>query len=177
MLFITETPILQEVISQNLLSKENITLCLSIFGSIGTIATWIYSYIKNRKKFSFESNGFLSTNKGLILHTQFVNHSRLSIAITAISIKLRGQDYFCGRIPEKVLEHTRRKGQTIVSHKEYFSLDFPINLASLCGTSGYLYFPFDEENPPELPSKTTVTIYTNRGRTSEKTLLLQNPLY
>lgn len=161
---------------KELFTRDNITLALSIFGSIGTICTWLYNYIKIRKSFTIELNGYRFNPKGLLLHVQFVNKSTLSLSINEIAIKHNEIEYPCSKIPQKVLETTHKVGKEIVSHKEYYSLEFPINLPPLCGASGYLYFSSDSENFPKLSTETTVIIRSNRGRAVEKKLPLTNLL-
>ena len=68
-------------------TRENITLALSIFGSVGTVSTWIYNYIRTRKSFTVELNGYRFSPKGLLLHIQFINKSTLSLSINEIAIK------------------------------------------------------------------------------------------
>lgn len=77
-------------------------------------------------------------------------------------------------IPEKVLERIHHVGREVKSHKEYYSMSFPINLPSLCGTAGYLYFSSGEESFPQLSSTVTLIIRTNRGREVQKKLPLGN---
>lgn len=157
-------------------TRENITLALSIFGSVGTVSTWIYNYIRTRKSFSVELNGYRFSPKGLLLHIQLINKSTLSLSINEIAIKHNGIEYPCSKIPQKVMETTNKIGKEIVSHNEYYSLEFPINLPALCGASGYLYFSSDSENFPKLSTETTVIIRSNRGRAVEKKLPLTNLL-
>lgn len=159
-----------------LFTRDNITLALSIFGSIGTVGTWLYNYIKTRKSFTVELNGYRFNQKGLLLHVQFINRSTLSLSINEISIKHNDIEYPCSKIPQKVLETTNRIGREIVNHKEYYSLEFPINLPALCGSSGYLYFSSDSNNFPQISTEVTVIIRSNRGRAVERKLPLTNLL-
>lgn len=159
-----------------LFTQDNITLALSIFGSIGTVGTWLYNYIKTRKSFTFELNGYRLNPKGLLLHVQFVNKSTLSLSINEIAIKHNDIEYPCTKIPQKVLETTHKIGKEIVDHKVEYSMEFPINLPALCGSSGYLYFSSDSENFPQLSTEVTVIIRSNRGRAVERKLPLTNLL-
>lgn len=159
-----------------LFTRDNITLALSIFGSIGTVGTWLYNYIKTRKSFTVELNGYRFNPKGLLLHVQFMNKSTLSLSINEIAIKHNDIEYPCSKIPQKVLETTNRIGGVIVDHKEYYSLEFPINLPALCGSSGYLYFSSDSNNFPQISTEVTVIIRSNRGRAVERKLPLTNLL-
>jgi len=159
------------------LTRDNIVLILSIIGSLGTIAGWIYTYFNNRKKFSVKSNGYTANPNGLIIHCQICNNSRLPIAINEVAVKIEGAEYVCTPIPKKVLESTHRIGKTITDHEAYYSVDFPINLAPLCGCSGYLYFSSDKAPFPPVSKTVNLVIRTNRGKELEMQLPLGAPLY
>lgn len=152
-------------------SKENITLLLSILGTIGSASAWIYTIAKSRKRFKIEINGYRPDPHGMLLHIQLINKSTLPLSINDIAIH-SDKEYSAGHIPQKVLEITNRTGDEIKSHKEYYSMPFPINLPSLCGTSGYLYFSSGEKTFPQLSNDMTLIIRTNRGREVKKTLPL-----
>lgn len=160
----------------NLLTRENITLVLSIFGSVGTLTTWFVSFIKNRKKFSIIVNGYRFDSQGLLLYVQIINRSYLSLSISDISIKLSNQIIYTDKIPVKVLETTIRKGLEVIEHKADYSMSFPVQLSPLGGCSGYLNFSF-EKDIPQLPSNTvTAVIHSNRGLPCRRKLKLENPL-
>ena len=153
---------------QLLFSKENITL-------LGSASAWLYTFIKSRKRFDIKINEYRLSPHGLLLHAQFSNNSTLPLSINDISV-LCDKEYFVKRVPEKVLERTSRIGKEVKSHKEFYSIDFPINLASLSGESGYLLFPSGEEPFPQLSNSVTLIVRTNRGREVKKTLPLGNQL-
>lgn len=160
----------------NLLTRENITLALSIFGSVGTVITWLVSFMKNRKKFSIIVNGYRFDSQGLLLYVQIINRSYLSLSISDISIKLNDQTFYTDKIPVKVLETTIRKGFEIIEQKTDYSMPFPVQLSPLGGCSGYLNFSF-EKDIPQLPSNmVTAVIHSNRGLPCRKKLKLENPL-
>lgn len=156
------------------LTRENITLTLSIFGSLGTFFTWLYIFIKNRKNFDIKIVGHLYgyDNKSLLIFVSLTNKSRLPISITDIRIKMFDSIYQCGKIPVKVHEVTTKCKGEILSHHEYFSLSFPISLPELGGASGYLFFDFPELVAQPLSSQVTLLISSNRGKTVEKRLSL-----
>lgn len=157
-------------------TMDNITLALSIFGSVGTVLTWVVGFFKNRKRFTIEINGYFVSHLGLLLHIQFVNKSAVPLAINEIAALINGNEYICEKIPQEVLEVSKKRGSTITSHREYFSMDFPINLASLCGTSGYLYFSSEQEKFPDVSNEITLIIRTNRGLAVRRKLSLNKAL-
>lgn len=156
-------------------SKENITLLLSILGAVGSASAWLHTLIKSRKRFDMKINGYRTNPHGILLHVEFVNKSTLPLSINDISI-YNSREYPTKHIPEKVLERTHRVGHKIQSHKEYYSMSFPINLPSLCGTAGYLYFSSGEEIFPQLSNTATLIIRTNRGQKVKRKLPLGNLL-
>lgn len=156
-------------------SKENITLLLSILGAAGSASAWLHTLIKSRKRFDLKINGYRANPHGILLHVEFANKSTLPLSINDISI-YNGREYPTKHIPEKVLERIHHVGREVKSHKEYYSMSFPINLPSLCGTAGYLYFSSGEESFPQLSSTVTLIIRTNRGREVQKKLPLGNLL-
>lgn len=158
------------------LTKENLTFALSLIGTLGTISGWCYYWITSHKNIVVKLTGYRWNKKGVLIHLSFTNKSRLPICINAISLLLNGREYFCSPIPIKVLEKTTRIGKEIVGHKEFFSMNLPLNLPSLCGDSGYLNVLFEPEIQQPAPNEVTVVIYTNRGKALKKPLLLDKVL-
>lgn len=158
-----------------LLTRENITLALAILGSLGTLFTWAYNFLQNRKNISvhivghrysdFDENSFL-------LYMSFVNNSRIPISITSISINVDGIYHSCQEIPITTFEETTRCKDKILSHHEYKSMPLPIALAGLSGTSGYVYFEFPEGKLQSDATHLIVQVSTNRGKAIEKKLSL-----
>lgn len=71
-----------------LLTRENITLALSIFGSIGTLITFISSYLHTRKnlKIKISRSGYGRSTPKMLISLTFENQSRLPISITSIKV-------------------------------------------------------------------------------------------
>ena len=151
-------------------TKENITFLLGAFGSLGTL----YTLLAQRKNISLSIQSYSYKNKSLLMFVSFANHSRLPISILNISIVQDNVCYPCVYIPTVVCEHTRRSGKEIISHREEFSVQFPISLASLAGSSGYLYFDKLPESYPDDATALTVQVSTNRGRAEKMKLLVPN---
>ena len=59
-----------------------------------------------------------------------------------------------------VKENTKRSGKEVLSYEKYMTMEFPVNLNSLEGKSGYLEFKSDVELKLE---DLMFSIYTNRG--------------
>lgn len=151
-------------------TKENIAFLLGAFGSIGTL----YTLFAQRKKLSLSIQNYHYNNKALLMYVSFTNHSRLPISILNISLVQDKICYPCVYKPTKVREYTRRSGREILSHYEEFSIQFPISLSSLAGTSGYLYFDKLPENYPAVSTMVTLEVSTNRGQTKKMKLQVPN---
>lgn len=158
------------------ITKENITFVLATIGSLGTIVTWIVLLMKNRVNFSVKTNGYFSSSKGLLLHVQIINNSRLPLNITGFSISVQSTEIFASAISRKVFESKVKHNGVIVEHEKQYSLPLPISLASLYGTSGYVYFEYPEGMSPHLANTVTVKVYANQSKVVEKVLLLDRQL-
>lgn len=152
------------------ITKENITFLLSVFGSLGTL----YTLLAQRKSLSLSIQSYCYNNKSLLMYVAFTNRSRLPISVLNVSILQGEVCYPCVYVPTVVCEHTRRSGKEIVSHREEFSIQFPISLSSLAGSSGYLYFDKLPENYPDDATTLTVQVSTNRGRAMKMKLPVPN---
>lgn len=159
----------------SLLTRENITLVLAIFGSLGTLFAWVYNFLHNRKNISFHIVGNRYSDfckSSLLLYMTFINNSRLPISITSISVNVNGAYHSCQEIPITTFEETTRCKGEILTHHEYKSLPLPIVITGLSGTSGYVYFEFPEEKP-QLDAKSLIfRVSTNRGKAIERKLSL-----
>lgn len=149
-------------------TRENVTFLLGAFGSLGTL----YTLFAQRKNISLSIQSYRYKNKSLLMFISFTNHSRLPISILNVSIIQDNICYPCVYIPTVVCEHTRRSGKEIISHREELSIQFPISLASLAGSSGYLYFDRLPENYPDDATTLTVQVSTNRGLATKMKLLI-----
>lgn len=152
----------------NLLTRENITLALAILGSIGSLSSWIYTFINNRKNLTFHIVGRrYFENESLFLYMSFVNKSRLPISITSIGVKIDDELYSCQEVPIATFEETAPD-----KHREYKSMPMPISIPGLGGTSGYVYFGLPKAVPQADATHLIFRVSTNRGRIIERKLAL-----
>lgn len=160
----------------SLFTRDNITLALSIFGSIGTVFTFIHTFITNRKNVNVRIIGHRFSDESLLIYMAFENKSRLPISVTGITVMINGVWYSCVEPSITVLNETFRTGKIVTSHHEYKSLALPISLPSLGGTSGYVYFEFPEAIFQTDTTQLKFLINSNRGVVVEKTLPLGHHL-
>ena len=145
------------------LTKENITLLLAVLGSLGTLISWIYIYICNKKSVKIHLLLYKKGELGCLCYMSFENLSRLPISITRIQIEENENYYDCQMIPDIALTSSRSQNGEIYHRKVDYTEQIPINIAPLSSRSGYVYFPlhkFSCENPP-IPLSFQVN--TNRG--------------
>lgn len=152
------------------ITKENITFLLGVFGSFGTL----YTLLAQRKNLSLSIQSYCYSNNSLLMYVAFTNRSRLPISVLNVSILQDKICYPCVYAPTIVCKHTHRSGKEIVSQREEFSVQFPISLASLAGSSGYLYFDRLPENFPDAATTLTVQVSTNRGKAMKMKLSVLN---
>lgn len=147
-----------------LLSKENTTFALSVFGSIGTL----WAIIQSRKNLDFKLHyfGYSKERKLALAYIQFVNKSRIPISITDVSLKIGGILYPCKKIPA-IADTVLHRCFGTQSLDNIYSIQFPISLSSLGGTSGYLIFDIPQEYDTPLPTPVKIAVSSNRGRTLE----------
>ena len=118
---------------------------IAILALIISIINLIIYFVNNKKKIEINLNTYRFTKlpKGYfyIFNVQIVNKSRTPIAIKGINCN--GSDN--PPIPYLVKENTRKSGKEIISYEKYMTMEFPVNLNSLEGKSGYLEFKSDIE--------------------------------
>lgn len=154
----------------HLFTKENITFALAVFGSLGTAYTWF----SQRKSFSISVHYYSCKNKSVIMYVSFANNSHLPISITNVSIVIDNVCYPCVYVPTKVLDYTHTIGKEVVGRKEILSIQFPVSLSALAGSSGYLYFDTLPDTYPDAPKVLTLEVSANRGKA--KRMKLSVPL-
>lgn len=147
-------------------TRDNVTFALALFGSAGTA----YTFISQRRKILLSIHYYNYKNKSLIMYVSFTNCSRLPISITNMSIVQNGICYPCVYVPTKVLDYTHTIGKEIVGHKEIMSIQFPVSLLALAGSSGYLYFDTLPDTYPDDPKEVTLEVSTSRGKAKKMKL-------
>lgn len=149
-----------------LFTRENITLALSIFGSVGTLVTFISSFLTKRKnlKVVFNSSAYRKEIHWLILVITFENRSRLPIAITSISAILNGKEIKPIRYPHCVGEYTHRVGPEVIDKKFEYNLKLPADIQQLSAVSGYILFDVSPKDFENLSTPLTLLVHSTRGK-------------
>lgn len=152
--------------AKHIFSRDNITFFFAIVGFLGTVHT----VLMQRKKLKLSVITYSFYNHCVLMYVSITNCSHLSISISNISIVHDNICYPCAFIPKKVKETTHTIGKQVVNRKEEYSIEFPINLSSLAGTSGYLYFDKLPNTYPISPTTLTVQVSSNRGKATKMIL-------
>lgn len=155
-----------------LFSKENITFILATIGSVGTIYTLISKVFLNRVKIELSVAEYIPAKDSVVLYMMFINKSHLPISITDVRLWNYLTVYSCEKTPHIVRIDTNKTTETIIYKEAIYTIPFPINLPSLSGTSGYLYFLIPQENFQCASKCLTVELSTNRHKKLQKTLSL-----
>lgn len=163
---------METVDTVSIFTKENITFVLALIGSLGTIATWLFSYISNKRNISIRPIAYNSKDNKILFYLSFENRSRLPISITALSILLDGAYYPCRYQPQRVISHQHTVGGKVVSSQDYYNLNFPVQLSPLGSNSGYVLFVIPREVLMPDSKTATFQVSSNRGNSFEMKLLL-----
>ncbi len=156
---------------------EKFTFILALIGSLGTAYSVIMTFYWHRVSIDCRVIEYCPTKDALIAYISFINLSRLPISITDICVWNDCALYSCVHTPEIVKTVNRALNNKQTYQQPIYSLPLPINIPSLSGTSGYLYFLFPQENFEVDAKSLTVELSTNRHLTLRKTLSLEKSLH
>lgn len=159
------------------ITQEIITLALAIFGSLGTLITWFFGWYKSRKKLSAQIVKYTVMESIFVAYVILNNKSSAPLIINSVALTFNEANYPCYEIPKKIFENTNIKGNEIVSSHEYYSVQFPINLAPSYGTSCYLAFDIPQGILATLSTHVTLSVASNRGKAFQIQLKLENNVY
>ena len=151
-------------------TRENITLILAIFGSVGTLITWISKVVTSRKSVNVSLGRIYEPDKIFCCFLVFENKSRLPICINSVSVVIDGIPFPCAIIPHVSYTVTRKSGSKVIGEREYPSLALPLNLGGLSGSSGFLDFDIPQEYLQKISTPLTLQVSTNRGNLKQMKL-------
>ncbi|MCO7137682.1 hypothetical protein NIF40_09110 [[Clostridium] leptum] len=152
--------------------KENLVAIISGLAFILSLSSWIYTFITQRKKLSIRLVEAKSKNEMTILQVLIENRSRLPISITRIQLVINEESIDCVTTPEIVLETKTSQGKEVISRRDYYSMDMPINIGSLGAVGGYLLFRGPQCMLPNDATSVILVVCANRGRPFQTTLPL-----
>lgn len=148
----------------NMITMDNITFVLAVFGSLGTLVSWIQSIVKNHKNITFKIDSYYLDDTFLQISFTIINNSQLPIVITGISLKHDGIYYPSPLFPDIIQEDTIASSN---STRTLSTIPFPINLCPYTSTSGFLSFAFHSKVYINSSTPLSLEISSNRGRALE----------
>ena len=151
-----------------------VSLILGSIGTLGSLTTGFIAFIRSRTNISTEIQLFHKNPSGCLLMVTFINKSYMSVSITDVRLVINKTRFSCVKIPEMALERTHTCGNKTDLIRRDFTMDFPINLPSLSGTSGYLAFRIPQETLQSVSTEVIVELSTNRRRIRGTRLLISD---
>lgn len=152
---------------QKYFTKDNLTLVTAVFGALSSIITWIINYRRSRKNITIQVNKICHFGNAIVAHVTIQNESRLPISINDVSAKIKGKLYNGFHVPQCTINISTITENNVTASRECCTMSFPINLGSLSGVSGYLFFDTSKEVSETLSTHLTFRVSTNRGNSIE----------
>ena len=153
-----------------LLTKDNVTFVLALFGALGNVIAFLHSRFNARQKFDVETIHFHAGEKGILCYLMILNRSTNQLTITDLSVEINGIHYPAIKIPKVVQQCIKRSGKEITDVQNDYSLAFPIVLTGKFATSGYFYFPFPQETSVPSSNTFSLKVCTSKGKAVQKKL-------
>ena len=144
--------------------QNNVTFLIAVLSFFLSSASWIYTWIKRRKRLKFTIQEARARDDVLFFFLQIENESELPIAITRIQVLIDGKFIDCTAIPEFVYGLSHRSGDELVASKDFFSMQMPIELNPLGAVSGFVLFEGLQTSLPPSATQVIFRISTNRGK-------------
>lgn len=156
----------------NLLTFENITFVLSVFGSVGTLITFIAAFKSNRKnlKMIVSNLAYIKDVKTLSITITFENRSRPPISITSARLFISDDEILPEKYPRLVDRYAYRENDEIVARKFLYNINFPVCVQQLGASSGSLLFDVSPEVIQNSSTPLFLKVRSTRGR-EDKTQL------
>ncbi len=153
-------------------NQLNITTFISIVGLLISLFTLAQSILAKRKRLRIRVLSMDKFKDTMFVTIAIENLSQLPIAVTNIAYISKSHKSYCTPIPTFILENTRKRGDTILENKTYYSSRIPVAIPSLGAFSGVVLFEHLPELPENPPTALTFEVSTNRGKAFQRTVEL-----
>ena len=153
--------LLQRILSE--LAAGDIALWISVISFIMSAASWVRTFIVERKCLRFSVQSFHSSGHTAYMFLMIENCSRLPVAVSQISMNLDKEIINCVPFETEVITGTKTISGKVVEKPPMCSAPLPIQLAGLSSTTCIVLF---EDIPSEIPRLAThlnFEVLTNRG--------------
>ena len=162
--------LLQRILSE--LAAGDIALWVSVISFLMSAASWVRTFIVERKCLRFSVQSFHSKGRTAYMFLLIENCSRLPVAVSQISMKFGKKIINCVPFETEVITRVKTVSGEVIEKPPMCSAPLPIQLAGLSSTSCIVLF---EDIPSEIPRLAThlnFEVSTNRGRKVKTTLQL-----
>lgn len=149
-----------------LITRENITLLLSIFGSVGTIFSLVSAFMSKRKnlKINVAAAAYSQTFHLLKITFSFENRSQLPITIINLKFFSGEHELKIEEYPRCVKEYAHRHGSEVVDWIFLYNLNFPVDIHQLGAVSGDVLLDISPKDFESLSTQLTVEVHSTRGQ-------------
>lgn len=158
---------------ETLLTKDNITFILAVFGSVGTLVSWTCAALSTRKNINVRITKAYLCKNSILIHIIIDNKSRLPITINRISLVADNTIFSTFDIQTQIFKSVTKQNNEITNAQVILSPAFPIEISSLGGTNCYPYFELSPEVFETLSTELTLQFHTNRSMVKKKKLSFQ----
>lgn len=160
------------------ISKETLTLLVSIFSLFLSLANTGYLIFINRKSINISYKKLYDcsefNDKSMFFNFIIENKSRLKISISRVIFVLGNQKLEFSDFPVRVYNNTTTTGKTVTSSFDVYSKTFPQDIDGLSSIGGLFEianFPFEDFYNS---NSFSLEIYTSRGLIIKKLPVLNN---
>lgn len=154
-------------------TRENITLFLSIIGSLGALCNAIYYWITHREKLDIKITGQRINEKAILLYVSFTNNSAVPSNVTDVRLIANNQTFFAYKNPKVIKRNTFKVKNEIVNYNENYNESFPITIPAYGGNACYIYFAFPLGHDLTSSTPLCFEFLTSRHKIIQKKLQLQ----
>ena len=153
-------------------TAAQVTFWIAVAGFLMSLFSWLKDIAVNRKRFDTRILEFHTNSSAAYMYLLISNHSRLSIAVSSVSLVCGDRMAPCTPVPKCVMDYTRRSGHEVIERRFEYSSSLPVSVAGLGGVTAIFLF---EDLPQPIPADATdltLLIGTNRGRPAKRKLSL-----
>lgn len=154
------------------ITASQVTFWIAVAGFIMSLASWVKDIAVNRRKIEARILEFHANSSAAYMYLLISNKSRLSIAVSSVSLVLGDLMASCTPVPKCVADYTRKSGKEVIERRFEYSASLPVAITGLGGTTAIFLF---ENLPQQIPADAkdlTLLIGTNRGKPVKKKLSL-----
>lgn len=149
-----------------MITKENITLIISLLGLILSISNTTYLFIVNRKSLKVTFKKYIDCNpidNSMFFNLIIENRSRTKISISRMFLVIDNLKLEFDAYPSPIFSRIDKTGKKVDSSITLYSQTLPKDIDGLCSIGGLFEiekFPFKEFYKV---NSITLEIYTSRG--------------